>query len=116
MKFEEVNRRVNLYPDAVFSRSNSGLLENLRRAWIHVPREQHRVHPAIAGAVEFFGKLDGFSETIAAALIAPVVFQTTLGIMKKTHIFVARARVAANSDLIDHLDVGFRLAARTANF
>ena len=59
VKFEEINRGMNLNANSRFPCSLLRIFEKLRRARIHVAGKQHRGHAVTACAVEFLGKVNG---------------------------------------------------------
>ena len=77
--------------------------------------KEHRRHAAVARAVIFLGEVDGGLESLAAALVVPVVLQSPLAIVKEADILVARTGGAADADLVDHIDVALRFGAGAAD-
>jgi len=70
---------------------------------------------AAASAVVFLGELDGGLQSLVAPFVVPIIFQPAFLIVKKGNVFVARPGDAANTDLIDHVDIARRLAAGTTD-
>src|SRR5262245_32232228 len=70
VKFEEIDRRMNLHADPDLPTDDSSFLQKLRRARINVAGKQHRDHPTIARAGESFGKLNrGYKERAIYSVI-----------------------------------------------
>src|SRR5262245_1641610 len=115
VKFEEIDRGMNLYPNPDLPSGAPSFLQKLRRARINVAGIEHRDHPAIACAVKFLGKVNGGFQAFAASLVIPIVFQAARAIVEEAHVLIARSGAAADADLIHHIDVSFRLSTRATD-
>src|SRR5262245_38516860 len=115
VKFEEINRGMNLNANSRFPCSFLRIFEELRRARIHVTGKQHRGQAVTACAVEFLGKVNGGLQAFASSLVVPVVFQAAFAIVKEAHVLIARPGSATDTDLIHHIDVAFWLSTRAAD-
>src|SRR5262249_31255218 len=115
VKFEKIDRRMNLHADPDLPSDDSSFLQKLRRARINVAGKQHRDHPAIARAGEFFGKVNSCFQAFAPSLVIPVVFQAACTIVEEANVLIAWPGAAANTDLIHHIDVPLRFSTRATD-